>query len=600
MSSVDNRTGWLSQIPSLALREMIVAYIPSDQIQAWLEGQKLSFRDPRAALNRLTVEQLIQLINAYPEEVPDSVVEAEFKEYRHGRSPTLLLHTVPVVALESFALPEANRRVRRAVPLANRQLVQATQQDSLSPRLQGLEVGSLRALDDWPQGLHAGYRVQSRLDYIGANEYAVSTYQLLYGHIWIDLGRAFVALHLHPAKLETMLTWLLSQALNAPLVPVRIDKQLKRDLRFLHKASCRRARLVDPTPERQRFRSITLADNEDLARRRYLGWDYQQWENDFPELASARYYAQFLRTREKPLSLSIGLRRGTLTLAGAVAASELAAWARETGAQVVDVWRNRERRYHEAAPAALDHMRLQQHPLLEDWPEDLRQLVLTLVRAVATIKERQDPLFRSWPLSIDTADLALTVAGLEAQELLGSASRTGGPVPWFQVVVYVGCDEDDCTAATDHLVCPSCGRNLFTVDLLEENKPILACAYGRCRERWAGAFPLQTQCREGHPITLRWDARMQPHLELFVGRDLAFLMQELLREEADVYHFEAERESLWVRDGVIIHRPASPAYEIRKAGDAMTIYSEGGAVVLGPVSVEHGDFVGRDRVGVER
>jgi hypothetical protein len=595
MNGLDYRTGWLSQIPSLALKTMIRNYIPLDQQQAWLAGQGIGFRDPKVALNRLTVEQLIRLINAHLEEVPDPVVESEFKEYRHGRSPTLLLYTLPTVGLQGFNLPEANRRLRRAVSSANRQLEQASQQESLSPRLKRLEMEKLHALDDWPQGLYAGYRVQSRLDYISTDERAVSAYQLLYGHIWIDLGRAFVALHVHPAKLQTILAWILSRAMDVPLIPVRIDKELKRDLKFLHRASCRRARLLDPSPERQRFRSITLADDQDLARRRYLGWDYQQWENDFPELASARYYAAFLRARDKPLSLSIGLRRGSLTLAGAVAASELAAWARDTGAQIVDVWRNRERRYREAAPAAVDHTHLWQHPLLEDWPEDLRQLVLTLARALATIKERQDPLFRSWPLSIDTADLALTVAGLEAHELLGSASRAGGPAPWFQVVVYAECAEEHCMAATDYLVCPSCGRNLFTVILSEQDSLILACAFGRCRERWSGGFPLQTECGEGHPVELRWDAQTSPQLELFVGRDLAFLMQELLRDEAEVYQFQADGESLWVRDGTLIHSPVSPVYEIRKAGDAMTIYSEGGAVILGSVSVEGGDFVGRDK-----
>ena len=596
MNDLDLRTGWLSQIPSAALKTMIVQYIPLSQQQAWLEGQGIGFRDPKAALNRLTVEQLVQLINAYLEEVPDSVVESEFKEYRHGRGPTLLLYALPTAGLEGFSLQESNRRLQRAVLMVNRELEQTTQHEGLSPRLKRLEVKEFRVPDEWPQGLYAGYCVQSRLDYIGTDERAVSAYQLLYGHIWIDLGRAFVALHLHPAKIESILAWILGRALDAPLLPVRIDKELKRDLKFLHKASCRRARLVDPTPDRKRFRSITLADDEDLARRRYLGWDYQEWENDFPELTSARYYAAFLRAREKPLSLSIGLRRGSLTLAGAVAASELAAWARDTGAQIVDVWRNRERRYREAAPAALDHTRLWQHPLLEDWPENLRQLALALVRALATIKERQDPLFRSWPLSLDTADLALTVAGSEAQELLGSASRAGGPVPWFQVVVCADCAEEDCMAATDYLVCPSCGRNLFTVALSEQDGPILACSYGRCRERWSGAFPLQAECREGHPIELRWDAQTSPQLELFVGRDLAFLMQQLLRDEADVYHFQADRESLWVRDGMLIHRPVSPTYEIREAGDAMTIFSGGGAVILGSVSVEQGDFVGRDRL----
>jgi len=596
MSSMDTRTGWLSQIPSVALKTLIKAYIPPLQQKAWLDGQGIAFRDPVAALNRLTVEQLVQFINAHPTEVPDKVVESEFQEYRHGRSPTLLLYTVPAVGLEGFSLLGANQRLERAVPTANRKLAEATQQEGESPRLQNLEVDTFERLDDWPKGLHTHYRVQSRLDYIDTEGQVRSAYQLLYGHIWIDLGRAFVALHRHPAKLEPVLAWLLSQALDVPLLQIRIDKELKRELKFLQKASCRRARLVDPTPERQRFRSITLADNEDLAQRRYLGWGYQQWENDYPELASARYYAAFIRTREKPLSLSIGLRRGTLTLAGAVAASELAAWALDSGGQIVDVWRRRERRYRDAGPAAVDHARLWQHPLLDDWPEDLREVVLSMVRAVATIKERQDPLFNRWPLSAGTADIALDAANPEALALLGEAALTGGHVPWFQVVVYADCDQDDCPAPTDYLVCPSCGRNLFTVALSEQGGPILACSYGYCPKRWSGAFPLHSKCSEGHTVTVQWDAQSQPRLELFVGKELAVLIQKLLADEAEAYHFQADRESLWVRDGMLIHRPVRPDYEIRKAGDAVTIFTGGGMAITAPVSVEGGDFVAGDKI----
>jgi hypothetical protein len=598
MAELDSRTGWLLAIPGLVLKRMVLLHVPPGRQEAWLKEQGIGFRDARAALNRLTVEQLIHLINAFPEELPDAVVKAGFKEYRHGRSPTLHLYTVPPVALEGLDRNESNRRARRANLLANRALEMMTEQEGMPPRLQELQVEQFQVMEDWPDGWHAGYCVQSRLDYIATDERAVSAYQLLYGHIWIDPGRAFVALHVHPSRLETILRGFLAQVLDAPLVAVRIDKELKRDLRFLQRASCRRARLVDPTPDRQRFRSITLADDEDLARRRYLNWDYQQWENDFPEVASARYYATFLQSREKPLSLSIGLRRGSLTLSGAVAASDLRGWARDTGAQIVDVWRARERRFLEAAPAALDHERLWQHPLLEDFPDDLRRLVLALIQALATIKGRQDPLFNRWPLSMREADLALSVAGREARALLGAASRAAGLVPWFQAVVYVDCDEEDCPTTTDFLVCPSCGRNLFTLSLSDRNDPILACANTRCPDRWQGAFPLQARCEEGHPIALTWQVMADGEMELFLGPELAFLIQELLKGEADVYHFQAGQESAWVRDGMLVHRAVSPAYEIRKAGDRLSINSAGGTVIVGPVSVNGGDFIGGARTEV--
>jgi hypothetical protein len=97
-------------------------------------------------------------------------------------------------------------------------------------------------------------------------------------------------------------------------------------------------------------------------------------------------------------------------------------------------------------------------------------------------------------------------------------------------------------------------------------------------------------------VTVQWDAQSQPQLELFVGKELAVLIQKLLADEAEAYHFQADRESLWVRDGMLIHRPVRPDHEIRKAGDAVTIFTGGGMAITAPVSVEGGDFVAGDKI----
>ena len=592
MTELDRRTGWLLQVPSRVLREMVVTLIPAERQRRWLDEQEIGFRRPKAALSRLTVEQLIRLINAYPDDVPDDVVEAQFQEYRHGRSPTLHLFVFPLAAGQAFDLEQANRRAALALPRANRALEEETGEEGMSPRLRNLALAPFQRLDAWPDAVHAGYQVQSRLDFIAVDGVAAQAYELLHGHVWLDLGRDFVALHLHPARLESTLTWLLAQVLEAPLRLVRIDKELKRDLKFLQQASLRRARLVDPNPDRRRFRSITLADNEGLRRREYRDWSYRQWEDDYPEMASARYYAQFVRDRQ--LSLSIGVRRGSLTLTGAVAASELLAWARDTGIQIVDRWLAREQAYLDQPAAGLDYERLGRHPLLDDFPDGLRRYVLVLVQALATIKERQDRLFQAWPLDLDAAELALAAADPRAQDLLGRAAGTGGSAPWFLVMVRIDCPVPDCAAMSEYLVCPSCGRTLFTLTLSDRGERVLMCAYGQCRERWAGTFPLQTQCEEEHPIRLAWDGRMGQRLDLFVAQDLAFLLQRLLEGEAEVYRFRAQQESLWIRNGRLVHEGVRAAYAKGKAG-AIYIDSGGGAVITGAVTV-YGDFIGRDRI----
>jgi hypothetical protein len=591
--STDQRTNWLLHIPVRSLRAL-TERIPKNNLGAWLKKEEIRFRNPKAAIKRLATEQLIELLNAFPEQVPDSLAEAIFKEYRHGRSPTIHLYTILPAPLEDFALPQANEQLARAVERANTLLLQEARQEGVQPRLQKLTITPLNDLgQDWPSGLHAGYHCQSRMDYIATDETATSVYQLLYGHLWIDLQRTFAALHVHPAALEPILTNVLSRALGAPLGPVRVDKELKDELQFLRQASCRRARLVDPSPARARFRSITLADDEDLAKRHYLGWSYKDWENDFPEMASARYYAKFIGNRRT--SLSIGTRRGSITLSGAVAASELGTWVYETGAQIVSTWRARRKRYLQMPKAAINYGELWEDPLLKGFQEEQRRPLLALVQALATIKERKDRLFHSWPLPTTAFALAEISAHADAQELLGEATDAGGPAPWFQIMIRVACPVEGCTAAAEYLTCPSCKRTLFTLTLSDDGKRVLYCANPRCRGRWVGCFPLQTECEDEHPFHLKWDEQIDGRLELFVEPELASLIEKLLAKATDAYRFNATRESLWVRNGNLVHQRVNPARRIRDAGE-MYINSGGGTVILGDIERIEGDFIGRDQI----
>ncbi|MBC7251485.1 MAG: hypothetical protein H5T62_14530 [Anaerolineae bacterium] len=74
--------------------------------------------------------------------------------------------------------------------------------------------------------------------------------------------------------------------------------------------------------------------------------------------------------------------------------------------------------------------------------------------------------------------------------------------------------------------------------------------------------------------------------------DFGLLIQKLLEGEAR--HYNARRESLWVRDGVLVHQDKRPDYVVRQRGE-MSIQSGGGAVIMGSVEVQ-GDFIGRDQI----
>jgi hypothetical protein len=87
---------------------------------------------------------------------------------------------------------------------------------------------------------------------------------------------------------------------------------------------------------------------------------------------------------------------------------------------------------------------------------------------------------------------------------------------------------------------------------------------------------------------------MEGRLELFVGKELASLMEKLLADKADVYRFNATRESLWVRGGALVHQRTNPARVIRDVGE-VNINTGGGPAILGDANVE-GDFIGRNKI----
>ena len=64
MTNLARRSGWLLQIPSRVLRELVLHHIARPHQERWLREQGIRFRNLETALGRLTVEQLIRLINA--------------------------------------------------------------------------------------------------------------------------------------------------------------------------------------------------------------------------------------------------------------------------------------------------------------------------------------------------------------------------------------------------------------------------------------------------------------------------------------------------------------------------------------------------------
>jgi hypothetical protein len=68
----DQRTNWLLHTPVRALRAL-AERVPKNGQTAWLTKQDIRFSKLEAAIKRLTTEQLIEIINAFPEDIPIEV-----------------------------------------------------------------------------------------------------------------------------------------------------------------------------------------------------------------------------------------------------------------------------------------------------------------------------------------------------------------------------------------------------------------------------------------------------------------------------------------------------------------------------------------------
>ena len=377
MSMSNERIRYLQQIPVFALRQMVSGHFPGPEGEARLGARLQSAlnRRPRLvrqAIMRLTREELTLLIDACPE-ISDGEITTYFEQYRYGSHPSFYIYLFDPAQLGVERLDDFDSRLAQALVDDNARF--AADVDRGLPPLRDVLLNDFAPLPHI-EGLYEGtYRFLSRLDYIDADENAISTYETLYGFFWISVTEGYATIHARKPQVLSSLRLAIEEAADVLLTRLVISKQFKNALNFLHPNRFRSGQLYEPDPEAERFRRLTISD------RRAYNKGYADLEGSYPELRSTSYRVE---VAGKETTVRITCNRGALSLAGRLEASQFRAWAIDSLGEILRVLKELR-----ATPAAyIENFGLRGAPALAAYPSALQKdMVLELLAQVLSLKQ---------------------------------------------------------------------------------------------------------------------------------------------------------------------------------------------------------------------
>lgn len=554
MGDLEIRTRQLQQIPVFALRQAVNDLLDDPGMDAVLRGRlrELLRRRPRAlkrAVQRLTGEQLTQLINACPE-ITDEEVQALFEEYRYGTSPSFSIFLFEAGRLAPGAWQGVRPRFEAALEEFNKPL-----QDGA--RIRGLRLNDLIALPDRPEISEGTYRFLARLDYVDEDESLQSVYQTLYGFFWVNTSMGYAIIQGRSPEALAGIRLALEKAAGIVLQPLVISKYLKNELTFLSRKALRSSRLYDPDPQTRRFRWLTIADDD------AYGKGYDQWEERYPEVRNLRYRETVGQDRET--SLTIRCDQAAFGLAGKLKASDFRAWCLDRLSQLITSLDQ----LRANVPQFVQIHSLANAPELSEFDAGQREQILSIISVLLTLK--QTPAL---------GEQRVGAAPLQLAAALG---------PLVGVLVHYDHPTLECEEEGD-LTCPECEGRLFTVTRSADTWG-LACQTGK-KAHWTAALPLSWRCEQGHEFAISADD-LAGGLILLPGEKLSQTIRRIVNQRLPGYHFDPDREGFLMRGPNLIY------YRDRKqvtadARTEITIIQDLGSLAPGAkaVGVELGQVAG--------
>lgn len=515
----EERTRLLQQIPVFALRQIVNDLFPGgageNRLRARLTevlGKKP--RKVRSAVGRLTRDELTLFVNACPE-IDDAAVQEAFERYRYGSNPSFYIYLFDPALLSGL----------QPRPFAE-QFAQALEDDDegdlLSdeslPRIRDITLLDVIPLPGAKELYEGTYRFLHRLDYIDADQNAVSVYETLYGFFWIGSAEGYVTIHARKPDVLRIVRHAIEESTGLQLTPLVISKQFKNALDFLQRDRLRSSRLHEPNPDAPRFRWLTVRDPQAYKK------GYGELEKAYPELRSTRYRVDI---GERDTTLTIHLYRGSMSLAGRLKASEFRTWAMKS--------------LHEVKRVLLD---LQGMPDQYVKALGLRKSPALAVYAAARQKDLVLSLFSDL-LSLKQASLESRTLSADYLELCFKLSRA------FMVQLPLLCQQED--VEDSRLACPMCDEQNLLVDR-DDGRLHLSC--GRTRQHWHSPLPFERELECEHKLTID-EEYLSRQLLLLPRGGLLSTINDLFNQHTPGSNYDIRREAFYIRGSMLFHHAGS-------------------------------------------
>jgi hypothetical protein len=510
MNDKQVRTSRLQQIPVFKLREQVFTLMKIEGMDAKMQERieqvmKHPIQNPAKTVERMKRGQLISLINAC-DEISDDAIFTLFEAYRYGANPSFHIYLVDTDGTESPNRLTMQGTFFEELRQFNRNLPKGD-----PPRVKHLVSESLNDLE--PGLIEGDYSFHKRYDYIDTSENPTSTYETVYGFFWIHLIKGYVIIHATDTDILHALENAIIKSIGTGIYNLIITRQLKNALPFILNRSVRSCRFHDPDPASKRFRWVTIAD-DDLYNK-----GYQEWEDKYPEINTARYLINI--GDQKPRSLNIGFENGTMSLTGKLDATQFRDWARKRLEEIIVTLTSFKKN-----PASFFKTHgFNSMPQLAKYSVVQKNHITNLVADLLELRS---------PRSIGYANTEISPLVL---------ARDLGDL--VAVQLRLKCEAPGCDAAEDYLGCEHCENSTLFHVTEYGGQWYLECIHHRSK-RWAALIPIKGQCEKLHDfqVTVR---NLERKLEILPTRELLTVIGEAINTYTNNNDFDSQSESFIIR-----------------------------------------------------
>jgi hypothetical protein len=513
---INPRIHKLQQIPVFAMRQMLYEMLadpPSfESIRTTIiTTLNIQPQDPAATIKYLERERLIRLINACPE-IDDLEIDRLFEEYRYGANPSFSIYLFDSALVQRPDRLQIQAELWRAIDLSNK----AFQTEEL-PRVRNLAVDALYEISSHPDILEANYHFQKRMDFIDEQENPTSVYETLYGFFWLNIQTGYAIIHARDTTIHLALELAISEAAGIHLSNLIITKQFKSDLPFLLESSLRSSRLHDPDPESDRFRWLSITDDDPYAK------GYRTYEQSYPEVRNARYRVEV--DADKETSLSVQFDRGSLSLAGKLTATQFRNWTLLRLGEIIGVIQQ----YRNRPEIIVQTYDLRSAPELARYAASQKDMIVKLIGQLMNIKLDPGLGYRSTGCS-----------PLEFASLFSSEVR---------VQYLIECQEPGCEL-NGYFACGVCGNAQLLVHKLADGWQ-LECPNHR-QHKWAVKIPVDGTCENGHPFQISL-LDCEKNLEILASDQLLHTIADVVNLHLPNYAFSDQVEGFLIRGSALFY-----------------------------------------------